>query len=370
MNKERLVPQLRFKGFEGEWEKKTFGDVFNYERPDKYIVDSDEYDTVGTPVLTANKSFVLGYTHEDGAYDKGDSVIFDDFTLDSKYVDFNYKVKSSALKILTAKQGNLRYLYELLASTHINQEGHSRHYISVVQPFKIKVAPLDEQQKIGSFFEKMDKLIEFYKSNIQNKILYKKSILQKIIPRQESGFARLRFNYFSDKWNSKKIKNIADILDNKRVPITASKRENGKIPYYGANGIQDYVKNYTHEGFFTLIAEDGASDVLDYPVYYVEGKIWVNNHAHVLSGKNHVADTRFLSVILKCVDYSKYVTGGGRKKLNGNVLKTISIKIPSLPEQQKIGQLFQKLDQEINLYEQKIEQLKQLKKGYLQKLFC
>ena len=91
-------------------------DVLSYEQPQPYIVENTEYTAEGTPVLTANKAFVLGYTSEtNGIYDKGDCIIFDDFTLDCKYVDFPYKIKSSAIKILTAKNKEiLRYTFEFL----------------------------------------------------------------------------------------------------------------------------------------------------------------------------------------------------------------------------------------------------------------
>lgn len=142
------------------WEKHQLGELFNYERPDKYIVNSDNYDTSGIPVLTANKSFILGYTHETDLYDKGDSIIFDDFTLDNKYVDFPYKVKSSAIKILTQTKGtSLRFAYELLNHTHIEQEGHARHYISIVQPKKVLVPQLSEQIKIAQLCKSTDRLI-------------------------------------------------------------------------------------------------------------------------------------------------------------------------------------------------------------------
>ena len=92
------------------------GDVLDYEQPQSYIVEDTEYIDKGTPVLTANKAFILGYTSEtEGIYDKGDCIIFDDFTLDSKYVDFPFKVKSSAIKILSAENKELlRYTFEFL----------------------------------------------------------------------------------------------------------------------------------------------------------------------------------------------------------------------------------------------------------------
>ena len=111
------------------------GDVLDYEQPQSYIVEDTEYTNEGTPVLTANKAFVLGYTSEtNGIYDKGDCIIFDDFTLDCKYVDFPFKVKSSAIKILTAKNKELlRYTFEFLKYLDLSTEEHKRHYIAETQ---------------------------------------------------------------------------------------------------------------------------------------------------------------------------------------------------------------------------------------------
>ena len=111
------------------------GNVLNYEQPQSYIVEDTEYTNKGTPVLTANKTFVLGYTTEiNGIYRNGDCIIFDDFTLDCKYVDFPFKVKSSAIKILTAKnKGLLRYTYEFLMFLDLKTDEHKRHYIAETQ---------------------------------------------------------------------------------------------------------------------------------------------------------------------------------------------------------------------------------------------
>ena len=136
--------QSLIKGFRNDMYgklRKSFGfnamisDVLSYEQPQPYIVENTEYTTEGTPVLTANKAFVLGYTSEtNGIYDKGDCIIFDDFTLDCKYVDFPFKVKSSAIKILTAKNKELlRYTFEFLKYLDLSTDEHKRHYIAETQ---------------------------------------------------------------------------------------------------------------------------------------------------------------------------------------------------------------------------------------------
>ncbi|OXT08832.1 restriction endonuclease subunit S, partial [Lacticaseibacillus rhamnosus] len=140
-------------------------------------------------------------------------------------------------------------------------------------------------------------------------------------------------------------------------------------PYYGANGIQDHVEGFTHDGEFILVAEDGANDLQNYPVQYVDGKVWVNNHAHVLQAKEETADNKFLMNALKHTNIEPYLVGGGRAKLNADVMMKIDFKVPTLPEQIQIGKFFDNLDHLITLHQRKLELLKRLKQGYLQKLF-
>ena len=149
------------------WEQRKLREVFDYERPDTYIVKSDKYsDTYSTPVLTANKGFILGYTNEMQVCNK-ECIIFDDFTLDSKYVTFPFMVKSSALKILTAKIGYfLPFAYQLLQATNIEILGHARHYISVVQPTKVLIPSNDEQIRIGKCIQQIDNLITLHQRGL------------------------------------------------------------------------------------------------------------------------------------------------------------------------------------------------------------
>lgn len=164
MSKEtRRVPKLRFPGFTEDWEQRKFVDLFEYERPDAYIVKSDNYnDKFNMPVLTANKAFILGYTNEKNSYDKP-SIIFDDFTLDRKYVDFPYMLKSSAIKILTSKsQHNLRFLFERLNATRFEVLGHARHYISVVQNTTTLCPSIEEAVCISNLLTKFDELLTLH----------------------------------------------------------------------------------------------------------------------------------------------------------------------------------------------------------------
>ena len=137
----------------------TIGNILSFEQPQRYIVSSAEYsnDDTFTPVLTANKAFILGYTTEtDGIYSKGDCIIIDDFTLDCKYVSFPFKVKSSAIKILTAKNKFiLRYTYEYLKSLELSTEEHKRHYIAGVQPHSCVLPDENTLKTIALVFENL-----------------------------------------------------------------------------------------------------------------------------------------------------------------------------------------------------------------------
>ena len=174
--------------------------------------------------------------------------------------------------------------------------------------------------------------------------------------------------YPSD-WKTNKIIEVADIFDNLRIPVTKNQRKPGNTPYYGANGIQDYVSGYTHDGEFVLIAEDGANDLQNYPVTYASGKIWVNNHAHVLAGVNSKADTRFLAYLLKKVDFAAVLVGGTRAKLNGKTLKNIEVTLPErLKEQQAIASALSDFDEHIDNLTELIEKKKAIRDGALEDL--
>ena len=154
-----------FKQLESNCECWTeIGNMLQYEQPSKYLVASTEYsDSYATPVLTANKAFILGYTDEEfGIYSKGECVIFDDFTMDVKFVNFPFKVKSSAIKILTSNSGNdLYFLYEYLQNLGLVSEEHKRHYISEIEPMIVTCPTFEEQQNISNLLRSFDRKIEY-----------------------------------------------------------------------------------------------------------------------------------------------------------------------------------------------------------------
>lgn len=171
--------------FTGEWQRIELGLLLDYQQPTPYLVESTAYsDSYETPVLTAGKTFILGYTNESsGIYkDQLPVIIFDDFTTDSKYVDFQFKAKSSAMKILTAKKGvSIKFVFEAMQLLQFTVGGHQRHWISIFSNLVIPLPNLKEQQKIAEVLSLADQEIE----NLQKKLdclkQEKKALMQQLL---------------------------------------------------------------------------------------------------------------------------------------------------------------------------------------------
>uniref|UniRef100_UPI0040482327 restriction endonuclease subunit S n=1 Tax=Aliarcobacter sp. TaxID=2321116 RepID=UPI0040482327 len=172
-------------------------------------------------------------------------------------------------------------------------------------------------------------------------------------------------------WEEVKLGDFCDILDNQRIPISSEKRAEikGNIPYYGANGVQDYINDFIFNETLVLLAEDGGNfnDYQTRPIaYMIHGKSWVNNHTHVLRAKNGENYFLFYSLVHK--DITSFINGGTRTKLNRGELVKIPIFVPPLEEQKKIADILSTVDKKIAFVEENINATEELKKGLMQKL--
>ncbi|MHA3828210.1 restriction endonuclease subunit S [Mycoplasma sp. Z1473D] len=175
-------PAIRFKGFTNTWEKRYINEILQFERPDNYMIKGSVESDGNIPVLTANKAFILGYTNETNIYNKGHCILFDDFTLDTKYVSFPFMINSSALKILTNRKNgdDLMFNYYLLKNTRFIINGHARHYISYVQTTSVLVPNKNEATKIRMFYQKLDSLITLHKRKCEKLENIKQFLLEKM----------------------------------------------------------------------------------------------------------------------------------------------------------------------------------------------
>ena len=176
------------------------GEVLSYEQPTNYIVESTEYDdSYSIPVLTAGKSFILGYTNEkEGVYDKLPVIIFDDFTTASQFVDFKFKVKSSAMKILSCNEeiADIKYMYYLMQITHIQSDTHKRYWISDYSKVPVSLPPLATQRaivtRIESLFAELDKGVEKLKTAQQQLKVYKQAVLNDCLTKGSEKWEKVK----------------------------------------------------------------------------------------------------------------------------------------------------------------------------------
>lgn len=391
MSKEkRRIPKLRFPGFTEDWEQRKLGDVADVRDGTH---DSPKFYNDGFPLVTSKNL-------KDGSIDFSDCSFiseqdFDEINKRSKVdpgdilfgmigtigkpaiVEYTgFAIKNVAL----IKEGNIinnRFIYHLLSSkvfdNYIAREnaGGTQKFIALnqIRNFIFSAPTLAEQNKIIELLDYISQFITLHQRKLDNLKLKKKALLQKLFPKNGERYPELRFPGFTDAWEQRKLSEVTTCFDNLRVPVTASDRVPGKIPYYGANGIQDYVSGYTHSGEFVLIAEDGANDLNDYPIQYVNGAIWVNNHAHVIAGYKEKLENKFLSYSLKTVKMSTFIVGGGRSKLNLKALLEISISMPNYDEQCCIGKFIETIDKTITLHQRKLDHLQLQKKALLQQMF-
>ena len=238
-----------------------------------------------------------------------------------------------------SRTGELKRYGELVGagSTFVEVSGKQMAVMELMMPPTMR-----EQQTIGGFFQQLDHLITLHQREcISFTARAGRLILTANKKRNTSS------------WEQRKVQDVADRFDNLRIPVAANLRVHGTTPYYGANGIQDYVEGFTHDGEFVLVAEDGANDLKNYPVKCVNGRIWVNNHAHVLQGKAGISDNSFLAFAISQSDIESLLVGGSRAKLNAETLMSIEFKLPCLQEQYRIGEYLTQLDHLITLHQRK-----------------
>lgn len=178
-----LTGKKRLKGFSGEWKTVELGDVLSYIQPTKHLVVSENYnDTNNTPVLTAGKTFILGYTNETtGIFNDLPAIIFDDFTTESKYVTFPFKAKSSAMKILKAHNSNLYFIFCAMQMIKYSIGGHERHWISKYSHLTLKTPLIEEQNAIASVLINADKEIELANEKLVRLQEEKRGLMQVLL---------------------------------------------------------------------------------------------------------------------------------------------------------------------------------------------
>ena len=388
------TPSIRFKGFTDPWEQRKFNELVIIERGgsprpiDKFITNDanglnwvkigDAPQQGNYITKTAEKIIPEGLSKTREVH-PGDLILSNSMSFGKPYImAINGCIHDGWLLIRdTNKVFDLKFLCQMLGTEQMLSQYKALAAGSTVNNLNkelvgntnVTVPNIKEQQQIGEYFSSLDNLITLHQRKYNKLLNVKKSMLEKMFPKNESNIPEIRFKGFTDPWEQRKVREVTDRYDNLRIPVAASLRIAGTTPYYGANGIQDYVEGYTHDGEFILVAEDGANDLKNYPVKCVKGRIWVNNHAHVLQGKCACADNQFLAYAISQADIESLLVGGGRAKLNAETLMDIELLLPSKDEQTQIGTCLAQLDRLITLHQRELEKLQNVKKSMLEKMF-
>ena len=229
----------------------------------------------------------------------------------------------------------------------------------------LALPPIAEQRAIAEALSDIDGLIAALDKKIAKKRLIKQGAMQQLLT------GKKRLPGFTDPWEERELRAICDVLDNKRVPLNEEQRKKGIYPYCGANGIVDYINQYIFEEDLILIAEDGGNfDQFETrPIsYWMTGKYWVNNHAHVLKAKSNY-NQKYIFYQLEHKDITDYIVSGTRTKLTRAQLDKIRIVVPnSQLEQTAIATILSDMDKEIVDLEAKRDKYRLLKSGMMQKL--
>ena len=377
-------PGIRFKGFTDDWEQRKLGEyvsIISGEAPSKFEegtelyvkVDDLNYNdkyVVDTQNKVAEHSTVKRVTKGSVVFPKRGAAIMTNkvriMGIDG-YMDTNMmaltseKLDSEFLYNIISKEG----LYKIADTSTIPQI-NNKH----VEPYEVTIPSLDEQRRIGAYFKQLDHLITLHQRKYDKLVVIKKSMLEKMFPKNGQTKPEIRFSGFTDDWEQRKLGDVANFLDTIRKPLEGAKRIPGPYPYYGASGIVDFVDGYLFDEELVLLSEDGANITdRNYPVCFLAtGKYWVNNHAHVLKIKGG-NENNFVCNSLEQKDYKKYNSGMAMPKLNQEICREIPILCPNYNEQKKIGDFFRNLDNLITLHQRELEKLKKIKLSMLEKMF-
>ncbi|MCP9380244.1 restriction endonuclease subunit S [Lacticaseibacillus paracasei] len=364
------------------------GDILNYEQPTPYIVRSENYqNSFPTPVLTAGKSLLLGYTNETNGIKSASKsspvIIFDDFTTSSHLIDFPFKIKSSAMKILSPSNNDsdIYFSFGLLSSINYVSKNHERHWISQFSNFRVQVPSVHEQACVSRVLLNVTDLIAATQHKIDALEQAKKALLQRLFDQS------WRFKGYSDPWEKRKLGEISPLrggfafksseFKDKGIPIIriSNIKSDGKVGgdfvYYHE---QEVDQSYLLPQRAALLAMSGATTGKVAILHKQhEGKYYQNQRVGYFS-KVKDASYSFISVLIRSDLFLKQLksvlVAGAQPNVSSKEIDQFIFSVPAtLNEQEKIGTFFEYLDSLIAATQSRLSSLELLKKALLQDLF-
>lgn len=381
-----LMPDSRFPEFRnaGAWEEKPLDSLLDYRQPTGYLVSDTNYsDSYKTPVLTAGKTFILGYTNEQhGIFAENlPVIIFDDFTTATQFVDFPFKAKSSAMKILQARAGvSIKFMYEAMQMTSYEVGAHERHWISKFAPMSILVPELNEQQKIAECLASLDEVITLESQKLDTLKTHKQGLMQQLFPAEGESLPKLRFPEFqgAGEWEEKTLGQVAKYENGKAHEQDIS--EFGGFVVVNSKFISTggEVKKFTNSAFCRAQKNDVLMVLSDVPNGRALAKCFLVDSENIYTVNQRVCKLtpyKALSVLLfYALNRNSYFLAFDDGVKQTNLKKDDVLGCPiflpsSLLEQQKIADCLTSIDDLITAQTQRLGALKNHKKGLMQQLF-
>jgi len=322
-------------------------DLIAYEQPTKYLVASKSYDdSYPTPVLTAGQSFLLGYTNEEhGKYAASihsPVIIFDDFTTAYKWVDFEFKVKSSAMKMLTAKAGaqiRLRYFWYALSTIHIDTSEHARYWISKISNLDIPLPPLDIQDEIVRILDTFIQLEADLNAELEARKV------------QYEYFSKLMLDSKDAETERVSVSDVCHISRGVVISKDYLRAHPGDFPVYSSqtlnNGIFGYIDTYAYDFESLTWTTDGANAGSIF--FHKDEKFTITNVCGLLQVRDPARiSTRFLFYVLSA-EAPKHVSAGmGNPKLMAGSMGNIQFNLPPIEKQLELVNVLDKFDLLVN----------------------
>jgi type I restriction enzyme S subunit len=367
MTEQAKVPAIRFAGFTDPWEQRKLGELaltysggtpsagnsayYGGEIP---FIRSAEIDCDSTELSLT----VAGLNNSSAKLvDKG-MVLYAMYGATSGEVAIS-KIKGAINQAILAMDASdmaanrfiaywLRRQKKSITETFL-QGGQGNLSGAIIKELGIPQPSLDEQRQIGSFFSNLDDLITLHQRKYDKLVIFKKSMLEKMFPKDGESVPEIRFAGFTDPWEQRKLGELSSEFQSGDFISAEEILGSGPYPVYGGNGLRGYAKQYNHDGFYALIGRQGA---LCGNVNTAVGKAYFTEHAVAVKA-NFLHDTRFLAHLLGCMDLGRYSGQSAQPGLAVGVLKEVETTVPSKAEQQAIGSFFSRLDSLITLHQRK-----------------
>jgi len=359
-----------------DWEEVRLGEVLDYEQPTKYLVSSRDYVEGGrVPVLTAGKSFLLGHTDDlDGIYSDLPTIIFDDFTTATQWVDFDFKVKSSACKMLKAKRGtcDLRYVYERLRALNYRISDHKRHWISVFHTMEMRMPPLKEQEEIAEALSDADAAIESLECLIAKKRDVKQAAMQQLLT------GRTRLPGFTGDWEEVEF---SQLCTPRKARIDPRVSGGGDV----CVELENIASGSGHLLGVTYTSNTSSLKTMFQSGDVLFGKLRAYLKKYLLADFAGVCSTEiwaleankihaipeFLAQVVRMEDFIESASlsyGTHMPRSDWSIVSRLLVSVPSLREQEKIGEALRAMDDELEALTEQVSKLRMVKEGMMQDL--